>query len=98
MIPAGGAGVLGRSAFGVGAGVGSERGVELCSLKGLGIGWPSKTQERDSIASRNVSNLSTSMLTTLGSPAKKLSVRAPKWDQSELTMMKRLAMVLKVTP
>ena len=64
MVPAGGAGVLGRSAFGVGGGVGSERGEESWSAEGLGNVCPSKTQEWELIASRIVSSLSASVLTT----------------------------------
>ena len=51
MVLAGGAGVLGQLAFGVGIGVGSKRGAEPRIVEGLHNLWMSKTRERDAIAS-----------------------------------------------
>ena len=76
MVPPGGAGVLGQLAFGVGIGVGSERGVEPRIVEGLRARWLSKTRDRDAIASNSVSSLSTSTLKTSGFPAQKRSERA----------------------
>ena len=98
MVPAAGASVLGRSAFVVVAGVESGRGEYPRSAESLGAGWPSRTREQDSIASRSVSSLPTSVLTTSGSPEQKRSARAPNQERSKFTMTNKFAMVLKVTP
>ena len=70
--------------------MGSERGAEPRSAEGLGVGWLSTTRERELIASRSVSSLSTFALTTSGSLAKKILAREPKRERSELTMKKKV--------
>ena len=66
LVPAGGTGVLGRLTFGEGTGVESDQGVDPRSAEGLSVGRPSTIRERESIASRSVSILSTSALTNSG--------------------------------
>ena len=91
-MPDGGAVVLGWSSFGGGTGVGADPK----SADGLAVVRQSTTRERDPITSRSVSRRSTSVLTTLGSPARERSMRAPKRERSEFTMTKIFAIVLSV--
>ena len=98
MVPEDGAGVLGQSGFGARTGVGSKQGAEPRSAEGMGLVRLSTTKERDEITSRSVSSLSTSALTTLELPARKLFAREPKRERLELTIINKLAMVLNVAP
>ena len=97
MTP-GGAVVFEWSVFDRETGVDSDLGAEPQSAERLIVGGLSTTREQDSMASRRISILSTSALTTLGFPDWKQLTRAPKREWSELTIKNKIVIVLKVIP
>ena len=78
--------------------MGSNLGADPRSVEGLVVGRLLTVRERDSIASRSISSLSTFAFTTLGSPEQKRSERATKRELLDFTITNKFDMVLQVIP